>query len=72
MRLDSPTVRALGMVSGLGFAVALFVGGGVWLGLWLDARFGTRPILLLVGVVVGLVLAAFTLVRLTRFRGRRE
>jgi F0F1-type ATP synthase assembly protein I len=68
LRFDSSTLRALGMVSGIGFSIALCIGGGVWLGLFLDNRLGTSPIFLLVGIVVGLALAGYTLYRLTLFR----
>ena len=69
MRLDPATVRALSMVSGIGFSIALSLCGGVALGLFLDRRLGTAPLFLLVGILLGLVIAGYTLYRLTRFRG---
>ena len=68
---DNSTVQALGLVSGIGFSIAICIGGGVYLGLQLDESFGTAPLFLLVGVVVGLGLASYTLYRLTQFRKSR-
>ena len=70
--LDRGTVRALGLVSGIGFSIALTIGGGVLLGLFLDDQFGTAPIFLLVGMLLGLALAGYTLYRLTLFRASKK
>ena len=72
MRLDPATVRALGLVSGIGFSIALFIGGGVGLGIFLDNRLGTAPVFLILGLLLGLVLAGYTLYRLTLFRSSSE
>jgi len=66
--LDNSTVRALGLVSGIGFSIALFIGGGVVLGLYLDNSLGTAPLFLIAGILVGLGLAGYTIYRLTLFR----
>lgn len=58
MRLDRRTVRALSLISGLGFSIAVCVGGSVLVGFWLDERFHTRPVMVLVGIFVGLFGAA--------------
>ena len=59
---DGPTpeqqdLRAVGVATGLGCSIVaaliLCIGGGVWL----DSRFGTSPVLTLLGVVLGLVVA---------------
>lgn len=68
MNLDNSTVRALGLVSGIGVSIALFIGGGVVLGLFLDNSLGTAPLFLIVGILVGLALAGYTMYRLTLFR----
>lgn len=68
MRLDPATVRALGLVSGIGFSIALSIGGGVGLGIFLDNSLGTAPVFLIVGILLGLVLAGYALYRLTLFR----
>jgi ATP synthase protein I len=69
--VDEPTqraLRALGLVSGLGFAIAvplvLLAAGGVWL----DGRLGTSPLFLLVGIVLGLVSAGGLIAELLSFR----
>jgi F0F1-type ATP synthase assembly protein I len=55
--VDKATQRALALVSGLGFAIAvplaLFTVGG----LWLDDRLGTSPLFMLLGIVLGLASA---------------
>ena len=51
--------NAAARLTGVGF----FIGGsivlGVFVGLWLDTRFNTRPILTIVGLFAGLALAGF-------------
>lgn len=42
---------------GVGFYIGACIVGGVFLGLWLDNRFNTKPILLLVFLIIGLVAA---------------
>jgi ATP synthase protein I len=68
---DGPTpeqqdMRAIGVATGLGCsivaALVLCIGGGVWL----DSRFGTSPVLTLLGVVLGLVVAGYQLWELTK------
>jgi putative Ca2+/H+ antiporter (TMEM165/GDT1 family) len=54
MRLDPKTRRALSMVSGLGFSIAVCLGGSIWAGVWLDDRFNSRPIFVLAGILFGL------------------
>jgi F0F1-type ATP synthase assembly protein I len=48
-----PAVRLIGAAFYIGICIFL----GVFVGYWLDNKFNTRPILLLVGLIVGLVLA---------------
>ncbi len=68
---DGPTpeqkdLRAVGVATGLGCSIVaaliLCIGGGVWL----DSRFGTSPILTLIGVVLGLVVAGYQLWELAK------
>jgi ATP synthase protein I len=42
---------------GVGFYISACIIGGVLGGLWLDGQFNTRPIFLLVGLIIGLVAA---------------
>lgn len=59
-------MRAVGVATGLGCsivaALVLCIGGGVWL----DNRFGTSPVLTLLGVAFGLVVAGYQLWELTK------
>ena len=68
---DGPTpeqqdMRAVGVATGLGCslvaALVLCIGGGVWL----DSRFGTSPLLTLLGVALGLVVAGYQLWELAK------
>ena len=68
---DGPTpeqqdMRAVGVATGLGCSIVaaliLCIGGGVWL----DSRFGTSPVLTLLGVVLGLVVAGYQLWELAK------
>ncbi len=69
---NNSTVRALGLVSGIGFSIALFIGGGVLLGLFLDDNLGTAPLFLIVCILAGLGLAGYSMYRLTLFRSTRR
>jgi ATP synthase protein I len=51
---------------GMGFTAAVCVGIGVGLGLWLDDVFHTAPVLLLVGLALGVVTAALGVVQQMR------
>jgi F0F1-type ATP synthase assembly protein I len=44
---------------GVGWFVGVCIVGGVWGGLWLDNKFGTKPILVIVGLIFGLVVAFY-------------
>jgi Putative F0F1-ATPase subunit Ca2+/Mg2+ transporter len=46
----------------MGLAAAVCVGAGLLLGLWADSAWHTAPILLVVGLVLGLVAAAASVV----------
>jgi F0F1-type ATP synthase assembly protein I len=50
----------------MGFSAAVCVGLGVVLGLWLDSVFHTAPALLLVGLALGLVTAAMSVIKQIR------
>jgi ATP synthase protein I len=49
----NPALRLIG----LGFYIGFCILAGVLGGLWLDTRFNTKPILLLVCLILGLILA---------------
>ena len=71
LNLDNPTVRALGMVTGIGLSIGLCLLLSVGLGLYLDHRLGTAPVFLVVGILLGLVSAGYSMYRLTHFWGSR-
>jgi ATP synthase protein I len=48
-----PAIRLIG----IGFYIGACIVGGVFLGLWLDNQFNTKPILLLVFLIIGLIAA---------------
>ena len=47
-------MRAVGLVSGLGFMLAAMTVLGAWLGHYLDGRWGTTPWLTLTGTLGGM------------------
>ncbi|MFC1921191.1 AtpZ/AtpI family protein [Chloroflexota bacterium] len=49
---------ALGM-TGIGFFIAGSIIGGLLGGMWLDEKFGTRPVFLVIGLVLGIAFAFF-------------
>lgn len=66
------TAILLARISGIGWYVVASIGAGTALGWWLDKQFGTDPILLLAGLVLG-VIAAFTgMIRLLSALGKRR
>lgn len=56
----------------LGWVFALTMLLGVGGGLWLDRRFGTTPVLLLIGVFLGFFGSGYTLYRAVRKLESRE
>ncbi|MCH7906708.1 MAG: AtpZ/AtpI family protein [Chloroflexi bacterium] len=51
------TIELLGRLMGAGWVVALSIAGGAGGGFWLDRRFDTSPVLTLVGLTIGIVVA---------------
>ncbi len=68
MKIDRGTLRALALATQLGFSIAASVGLGVLGGLWVDDRLGTRPIFLLLGMIFGLLSAAYIMRDLLAFK----
>lgn len=71
MGVDRSTLRAFALATQMGFSIAVPLVAGVVGGLFLDDRLGTKPIFLIVGIILGLVLATFTLYKLVSFRTSR-
>jgi len=64
MREDFSFLRVLGLIGTLGLSVALCVVGGVYGGMWLDGKLGTRGVMLLVGLFFGLGCGALVAYRM--------
>ena len=50
-------MRLVARLLGVGWYVAICIVGGVWGGVWLDEKLGTSPLFLLIGLMLGLVIA---------------
>lgn len=42
---------------GMGFYIAIAIVGGIWGGHWLDEKFNTNPLLLIIGLFLGIAVA---------------
>lgn len=72
MRLDPKTRQALSLVTGLGFSIAFCLGGSILAGVWLDDRFHSRPVFVLLGVLFGLFGAGSIIYSLAKPRRRNN
>ncbi len=66
---DPSLIVLLGRLAGVGWFVAGSIAGGTIGGFWLDEWLDTRPILTLVGLALGLAVAARGMVTLLRTFG---
>lgn len=57
---------AVGRAAQLGFAIALPLVALIFLGLWLDKRWGTAPIFVITGIVLSLILTAYQMRQLIK------
>ncbi len=57
------TVRELGYFASLGISVALAIFIGLGIGLWLDKKFDTSPILMLIGLAFGIAAGFSNIIR---------
>ena len=53
-------------LTGVGFFVAACILGGTLTGLWLDNKLDTKPVFILLGLAVGLVVAFYGVYRMIR------
>lgn len=61
--------RTLGIVGSVGVQFVVSVGGCIWVGAWLDARYDTGWAFTLAGLVVGLTASVLVVYRLLRLLG---
>jgi ATP synthase protein I len=57
------TVRELGYFASLGMSVALSIFIGLGIGIWLDKKFDTEPVLLFVGLAFGIAAGFSNIIR---------
>ena len=62
--MNASTMGAVVRLLGIGWYVALCIGGGALVGLWLDRRFDLNPVLTLVGLFLGIVIAGIGMYRM--------
>ena len=62
--MNTKKYGAIVRLVGVGWYVGICIGVGAWAGLWADDRFGLSPMLTLVGIAVGLVLALAGMIRM--------
>lgn len=66
------TAILLARISGIGWYVAGSIGAGIGAGWLLDRQFGTEPVLLLIGLLIGVVGAFVGMIRLLNAFGRQS
>ncbi len=53
-------------LTGIGFYIGTCIVGGTFAGLWLDDKFNTKPMFMIGGMVVGLVVAIYGVYQMIR------
>ncbi len=72
MKLDRGSIRAMAVAAQIGTSVAASVAIGIGGGYLLDRWLNTRPVFTLLGIVVGITAAGYTIYELdSSFRERR-
>lgn len=64
--------KNIALVTQLGFSMALPVVAGVYIGAWLDKRFGTAPFLLIVCLLMFSVSSFINLFKLTGVKSKKK
>ena len=66
-------VRSVGLITSIPLLILISVGIGLWVGMWLDSKLGTKPwlaiVLTLLGLAAGLYESARLLIDVTRHSG---
>lgn len=66
------SVRAVSDYLGVGLQIAMSFAFFVFLGYWADSKLGTSPLLMLVGVLVGMVGMGLVLMKIVRKANRQH
>lgn len=66
------TAVLLARISGIGWYVAGSIGAGIGAGWLLDRQFGTEPVILLIGLLLGVVAAFAGMIRLLNAFGSQR
>lgn len=66
------TAMLLARISGIGWYVAGSIGAGIGAGWLLDRQFDTEPVLLLIGLLLGVIAAFVGMIRLLSAFGRQR
>ena len=56
-------MQTLTRLIGLGWLVALSIVGGIMLGVWMDGKVGSSPLFMLIGLALGIGVAALGVYR---------
>ena len=56
-------MQTLARLIGLGWLVALSIVGGIMLGVWIDSELGSSPLFMLIGLALGIGVAALGVYR---------
>ena len=51
-------------VAGVGWYIGICIFLGVWGGLWLDGKWNTQPVLVIIGLILGIVIAFYGVYRM--------
>ncbi|THB75874.1 MAG: AtpZ/AtpI family protein [Desulfobacteraceae bacterium] len=57
------TIRELGYFASLGMSVALSIFIGLGIGVWLDKKFETKPVLMFIGLAFGIAAGFSNIIR---------
>jgi len=56
-------MQTLARLIGLGWLVALSIVGGIMLGVWIDSELGSSPLFMMIGLALGIGVAALGVYR---------
>lgn len=58
--------KAMGLVSVIGIELAILLLAGIWIGRKVDQYFGTNPIFLIIGIVLGFTIGIWSIANLIK------